>query len=74
MSLAKEVVQFGTVADNLTTDEDLGFQDAGKMDFRLRDESVVFKKLPKFQRIPFEKIGLCVDEYRKSLPAKRADR
>lgn len=72
MALAKEVVQFGTIADNLTTDEDLGFQDARKMDFRLRDDSAVFKKLSKFQKIPFEKIGLYVDEYRKSLPANTA--
>jgi hypothetical protein len=73
LSLAKEVVQFGTIADNLTV-KDVGFQDAAKMDFRMRDDSAVFKKLPKFERIPFEKIGLCVDEYRKSLPARPADR
>jgi hypothetical protein len=72
MNLAKEVVKFGTVTDNLTTNDDLGFQDVGRMDFRLRDDSIVLRKLPKFQKIPFEKIGLYVDECRKSLPAKRA--
>jgi hypothetical protein len=72
LSLAKEVVQFGTVADNLTTDEDFGFEDAGKMDFRLRRDSVVYRRLPKFQTIPFEKIGLYRDEYRTSLPPRRA--
>jgi hypothetical protein len=72
LDLAKEVVQFGTVANNLVTNEDIRFQDAAKMDFRLRDDSVVYRKLPKFQKIPFEKIGLYVDEYRKSLPARRA--
>jgi hypothetical protein len=58
MYLAKEVVRFGTVADNLTTDEDLGFADAGKMNFQLRSDSVVFRKLPQFQPIPVETIGL----------------
>jgi parallel beta-helix repeat protein len=74
MKLAKEVSQFGTVADNLTTDEDLGFQNAGAMDFRLRDNSMIFQKLPKFHVIPFEKIGLQLDEYRKSLPARQASK
>jgi hypothetical protein len=29
---------------------------------------VVFKKIPDFQPIPFEKIGLRVDEYRRTMP------
>jgi hypothetical protein len=74
MKLAKEVSQFGTVANNLTTDEDLGFPNAGGMDFRLRDDSAILKKLPKFERIPFEEIGLQVDEYRKTLPAGQASK
>lgn len=69
MSLADEVRRYGTIADNLTTD-DLGFEDAAKMDFRLRKDSIVFQKLPKFESIPFEKIGLQVDEYRKTVPAR----
>jgi hypothetical protein len=73
MHLAVQVTRFGTVADNLSTDEDLGFQDAAKMDFRLRPDSVVFKKLPKFQPIPFEKIGLQIDQYRKTVPPRRAN-
>ena len=72
--MANEVRQFGTIADNLTTDEELGFQNAGTMDFRLRDDSVVFRKLSKFQVIPFEKIGLQLDEYRKRLPARQASK
>ena len=65
---APDVDRFGVVADNWMTDEDLGFQDADKMDFRLRDDSAIFEELPKFQKIPFEKIGLYIDEYRKSMP------
>ncbi len=70
MYLADEVVKFGKIGDNLVTDEDVGFQDAGAMDFRLRDDSPVLKQLPAFQRIPFEQIGLQVDEYRASVPAR----
>lgn len=64
MGLAKEVVAFGTVADNLMLDEPPGFVDAARLDLRLRDDSPIFKKLPGFQRIPFEQIGLKIDEYR----------
>jgi hypothetical protein len=74
MILTNEVSQFGTIADNLTTDEELGFQNAGAMDFRLRDDSVVFQRLPKFQVVPFEKIGLQLDEYRQGLPARQASK
>ena len=44
--------------NNFQTKEDPGFADAGKMDFRLLDDSVVFKKIPGFKPIPFETIGL----------------
>ena len=44
--------------DNLITDEDPGFVDVDKDDFRLKPDSVVFKKIPGFQKIPHEKIGL----------------
>jgi hypothetical protein len=57
MNLAKEVVKFGTVSDNWTTGETLGLGGPKAEDFRLRDDSPVFQKVPKFQRIPVEKIG-----------------
>jgi parallel beta-helix repeat protein len=43
--------------DNFITDKDPGFVDAAQLDFRIVDSSAVFKELPRFQRIPFEKIG-----------------
>lgn len=49
---------------------DAGFVDPAKGNYRLRDDSPVWRKLPGFQPIPFEKIGLYEDEYRKDLPAK----
>jgi hypothetical protein len=46
-------------ADELwATDDDPGFVDASRGDFRLRPDAEVFKRLPGFQPIPFEKIGL----------------
>lgn len=71
MRLAREVTELGTVADNPTIDEDPGFQDAARMDFRLRDDAAVLKQIPNFRKIPFKTIGLRRDEYRTKLPAAR---
>ena len=43
--------------DNFITHKDPGFVDAAKLNFQLKDDSVVYQKLPGFQKIPFEKIG-----------------
>ncbi len=51
--------------DNMQTQEDPGFVDAAKLNFKLKDGSVVFRTLPNFKPIPFEKIGLYNDDYRK---------
>ena len=53
---------------NIAYPVDPGFSDLAKFDLRLRPDSRVFKDLPGFKPIPFEKIGLYVDEYRKRLP------
>ncbi len=50
-------------------DEDPGFVDLAGGDLRLRPDSKIFKDLPDFQPIPFEKIGLFADEYRPTLPS-----
>jgi len=57
MKIAEEVRQFGTIDDNLTVTGAVGFADAKAMDFRLKPGSVVFKKIPEFDKIPFEKVG-----------------
>ena len=44
--------------DNFQTATDPGFVNAGTMDFRLRDDAVVFRKIPGFKAIPFATIGL----------------
>jgi hypothetical protein len=46
------------VTDSLVSDSDPGFVDASRLDFRLRDDSAVFTKVPGFEKIPFEQIGL----------------
>lgn len=40
------------------TEEDPGFVNAAQGDFRLRPGAAVFRRLPGFQSIPFERIGL----------------
>lgn len=51
--------------DNLV-DEDPHFVDAEKMNFQLKEDSPVYRKVPGFRKIPYERIGLVRDEYRPS--------
>lgn len=60
-----------TFKDNFVTGDGPHFVDADKMDFRLKADSPVLQKLPGLGKIPFEKIGLVVGEYRRALPAKK---
>lgn len=53
--------------NNFQTDEDPGFVDLEGGNFMLRDDSEVYKKLEGFKPIPFDKMGLYVDEYRRQL-------
>jgi len=57
--------------DNWSTDSDPGFVDAAGGDFRLKPNSAVFSRLPWFQPIPFDKIGLYADDLRPNLPRER---
>ncbi len=43
--------------ENYITRDDPGFVDAERMDFGLKDDSVIYGALPGFKKIPFEKIG-----------------
>ena len=63
--------QYMKITDNFVTEEDPGFVDAAKMNFQLKDDSVVYQKVPGFKRIPFEEIGLYQDEYRATWPVPR---
>ena len=48
-----------------------GFIDAAGMNFGLKDDAVVYERIPGFQRIPFDKIGPYRDATRASWPIKR---
>lgn len=52
--------------------EDAAFADPANLDFTLRPESAVFKKLPGFAAIPFRSIGLVTNEHRRSVPSREA--
>lgn len=51
-------------------DEDPGFVDAGQLNFQLREDSVIPRRIEGFQPIPFERIGLVKDALRPVLPEK----
>ena len=57
------------LADNLILDADPGFENIETGDFRLKPNSPAFKL--GFKKIPMEKIGLFLDEYRTELPLKK---
>jgi len=56
--------------ENLIVDHDPGFVDAAAGDFRLRPDSEVLTRLPGFEPIPFDQIGLYADELRPSPPVE----
>jgi hypothetical protein len=71
VSLTGKPEQFkhSTIRDNPELPlAEAGFVDPSTLDFRLRPESSVFKKIPGFTPIPFERIGLRKDDYRTALP------
>ena len=53
-----------TIYDNFITDADPGFVDAEALNFGLRENSEVFRRVPGFKPIPFDQIGLRHDEFR----------
>ncbi len=57
----------GSQADPIT----LGFRDPASLDFSLKWHSRLMKELPTFEKIPFDKIGLYKDAYRRTLSKKR---
>ena len=56
---------------NMSYAGDPGFVNLNNHDFRLKPDSRVFTDLPGFKPIPFDKIGLFVDEHRTNLPNDR---
>ena len=59
------------MGDNFVTEDDPGFVDADNMNFQLRDDSTVYRAIPGFKKIRFERIGLYKDEHRATWPVPR---
>lgn len=60
----KAMIRMG---DNVVmTKPQMSFVDAANQNWRIKDDSAVYEKVPGFKKIPFEKIGLYKDEYRKN--------
>ena len=57
-----------TTGQNIAYPKDPGFVDIAHLDFHLRPDAQILHDLPNFKPIPVDKIGLYVDEYRKTLP------
>lgn len=57
--------------NNYKTDSDPGFVDYENKDFNLKPDSEVFDKIPGFEALPFGKMGLYTDQYRKSISIKK---
>lgn len=70
MNIAAEARQHGTIENNLQVDHDPGFVDEDRMNFALKPDSEVLQQVPEFEPIPFDKIGLYLDEYRTVLPVR----
>lgn len=50
--------KYGKFSDNITTTDDPGFLNEENMNFGLKDDAIIYSKIPNFERIPFEQAGL----------------
>ncbi len=51
--------------DNYVTGNDPGFVDEKALNFALKDDAEVYRKVPGFERIPFAEIGMVKDDLRR---------
>jgi hypothetical protein len=58
------------IQDNKTIPDDPGFKNPAAFDYSLPADLPLLKEIPGFEPIPFEKIGLQVDEFRPALPTE----
>ncbi len=59
------------IKDNVTITNDPGFADPDAFDYALPPDAEVLQNIPGFEPIPFDRIGLYLDQYRKVLPTER---
>jgi hypothetical protein len=70
MAKAVEIKGFANLAGTTEDPVSLGFSDQKAGDFALRRNARLLKEVPSFEKIPFDKIGLFKDEFRRKLPSK----
>lgn len=58
---------YGEISDNLHTEEDIGLVDEENGDYRLKEDSIIYKALPDFKPLKAYDSGIYLDEYRKTL-------
>jgi hypothetical protein len=68
---ARDTTSVMVSGKNISYNGDPGFVNMAGYDFRLKPDSRIFSDLPGFKPIPFEKIGLYLDEFRKKLPTDK---
>ncbi len=56
--------------NNVTVTNDPGFANPSAFDYSLAVDNPIVQQIPGFQPIPFDKIGLQVDQYRTNLPTE----
>ncbi len=54
--------------DNYVTAGDPGFVNAAAGNYTLKPDAEVFQKIAGFEPVPFDQMGLQIDQYRRSLP------
>ncbi len=59
------------ISDCVTLTYDPGFENEETQNFQLNDDAEILKRVPGFQKIPFEKIGVYSDSFRPVLPDRR---
>ena len=70
VAVTKELKGFVNLVGTAAEPVDLGFEDRAAQDFTLGKKARLLKEVPSFERIPFDRIGLYKDEYRRKLPAR----
>ncbi|MEI7733139.1 MAG: right-handed parallel beta-helix repeat-containing protein [Verrucomicrobiota bacterium] len=70
VAMAANIKGFGNVSGSPEKVVDLGFTAAKQGDFTLRKGARLLQELPAFEPMPFAKIGLFKDEYRRELPTR----
>ncbi|MDD4102900.1 MAG: right-handed parallel beta-helix repeat-containing protein, partial [Kiritimatiellae bacterium] len=70
IAMADDLKGFKNLYGSPQAPVDLGFADAAAGDFSLRRQARLLQELPDFQPIPFERIGLYKDDFRRKLPPR----